>query len=484
MKRYPAITGKLLAAALALLLISQNPVTAQIFTQGQESSIGAQEHPKIIQQFGGVYDEPNVAGYVATIGGRIVAHSEQAKNRYHFTVLDSPIVNAFALPGGYVYVTRGLIALANSEAELASVLAHEVGHVTARHSARRSNQSMGLALGGAVLGALIGNPMVSNVINQGSQLYLLGYSRDQEYEADRLGIRYLMGAGYDPYAEADFLRNMEAQDALEATLDPKRGQRKPGEFLSTHPQTAKRVEEAIAAARKTGTEIQTRPRLGAEFLSVIDGMIFGGSPQHGYIKGRNFVHPQLRFTFTVPPAFTLADQPSAVIAQGPEGLAIKFDMAPLQQQISMPAYLTQVWGRGANLRRPEGLMINGMQAATALTTVSGPSGGQAELRLVAIAFKPDTVARFMIVMPRQPGSQMQEELQRTTYSFRNLSETEANSVRPQRIKIVQVKPGDTVASLAERMPFADYREARFRTLNGLGPAETLAPGARVKMIAE
>lgn len=475
--------GLVLSISLLFFPLTLAPAAGQIITRGQEQSIGAQEHPKIIQQFGGAYDEAKVSGYAATIGGRIVANSEQPKAQYRFTVLDSPTVNAFALPGGYVYVTRGLVALANSEAELASVLAHEVGHVTARHSARRNNQSMGLALGSAVLGALIGNPMVSNVINQGSQLYLLGYSRDQEYEADRLGIRYMVNAGYDPYAGADFLRNMERQDALESQLAPAGGQGRPVEFLSTHPQTAKRVEEAIAAARTTGVQIAAKPRRRDEFLAAIDGMVFGDSPEHGFVRERMFTHPQMRFTFTVPPGFRLVNQPDAVIAQGPEGMAIKFDMAPLQQPMAMPSYLTQ-WAKGASLRSPESLVINGMQAATAVTTVSGQNGVQANMRLVAIAFQPNTVARFMILMPKKPSAQMTQELQRFTYSFRGLSASEAASFRPQRIKIVRTKPGETIASLAERMPFPDHREARFRTLNGLAPETVLAPGTAVKMVVE
>ncbi len=145
----------LLCAAISLLAYSTPPAQAQFMSKSKEQQIGAEEHPKIIKQYGGVYDEPGVAGYVASIGGRIVANSEIPGQRFHFTVLDSPIVNAFALPGGYVYVTRGLIALANNEAELAGVLAHEVGHVAARHSAQRYNRGVGMAIGGVLLDVLL-----------------------------------------------------------------------------------------------------------------------------------------------------------------------------------------------------------------------------------------------------------------------------------------------------------------------------------------
>ncbi len=472
----------LLCATVSFSAYAGQPANAQFMSKSSEQSIGAEEHPKIIKQYGGVYDEPAVAGYVASIGGRIVANSEIPGQRFHFTVLDSPIVNAFALPGGYVYVTRGLIALANSEAELASVLAHEVGHVAARHSAQRYNRGMGMAIGGAVLGALLGNQVVSNLVQQGGQLYLLGYSRKQEYEADQLGVKYLVRTGYDPYAEADFLRSLESQDALEAVMNRDKN-RRPSEFLTTHPITAKRVVEAIDAARKSGVPVESRPRLRDEFLRNIEGMVYGGSPEHGYVRDRNFVHPKLGFTFTVPPGFKITDTPDAIIATGPDEMKIKFDIAPLKQQMSMPAYLTSIWANDVSLRNPEAMTINGMQAATA-ETVLNTNAGRAVVRLVAIGFSPNRVARIMIVTPGQPGAEMRAEMQRFTYSFRSLSPQEVAAARPQRIMSIPVKPGDTITGMAARMPFADYREPRFRALNGFDQNHVLVPGTRVKLVAE
>ncbi|MFZ5929615.1 MAG: M48 family metalloprotease [Pseudomonadota bacterium] len=472
----------LLSASIGFSAYASQPATAQFMSKSKEQSIGAEEHPKIIKQYGGVYDEPGVAGYVASIGGRIVANSEIPGQRFHFTVLDSPIVNAFALPGGYVYVTRGLIALANSEAELASVLAHEVGHVAARHSAQRYNRGMGMALGGAVLGAVLGNQIVNDLVQQGGQLYLLSYSRKQEYEADQLGVRYLVRAGYDPYAEADFLRSLEAQDALEQAMNRDKNKR-PSEFLTTHPITAKRVVEAIDSARQSGVPVESRPRLRDEFLNSIEGMVYGGSPEHGYVRDRNFTHPKLGFTFTVPPGFKITDTPDAIIAAGPDEMKIKFDIAPLKQQTSMANYLTSIWANDVSLRNPEGMTINGMQAATA-ETVLNTGAGRAVVRLVAIGFTPDRVARIMIVTPNQPGAEMRTELQRFTYSFRSLSPEEAAKTRPLRIISIPVRPGDSVASIAARMPFSDYREPRFRVLNGFDQNMVLAPGMRVKVVAE
>ena len=481
MKKHTTCLISVIAASI-FITAATNPATAQNTARGQDSAIGAQEHPKILQTYGGVYDEPKVSGYVATIGGRIAANSEQPKSSFRFTVLDSPEVNAFALPGGYVYVTRGLVSLANSEAELASVLAHEIGHVTARHSAQRQNQSMGLALGGALLGALTGNRMVNDLVNQGSQLYLLKYSRDQEFQADQLGIRYLTQAGYDPYAGADFLESMQQHAALERTLRGEQASER-GDFLATHPTTPKRIVEAIAQAKATGLKIAAHPRLQNEFLNAIDGMIYGGSYEHGFIRDLTYSHPKLRFTFSVPAGFRLMDQPTAILAKGPGNAQMKFDMVPLERNMPMVDFLARVWAAKAQLSGVESLTINGLEAATGVTQLQSNSG-PIMARLVAIRFQTNKAARFIMLIPNPAPAGLVEGYQRMTYSFRPLSQPEAARLRPMQIKIVQVRKGDTVESLAALMPPGDNRVMRFAALNGLSQGERLARGSRVKLVVQ
>ena len=487
MKFRPNILILALFACLGALFAFAFPAKAgqqyaQFISRERESAIGAEEHPKILRQYGGVYDDARVTGYVATVGGRIAANSDTPGAGFRFTVLDSPIVNAFALPGGYVYVTRGLIALANSEAELASVLAHEIGHVTARHSARQYNRAIGMSIGGAVLGALIGNQVVSDLINRGGELYLMNYSRNQEYEADQLGLRFLSRSGYDPYASADFLRNLEAQDALEAALNPDKNTR-PVEFLSTHPQTEKRVREAIESARATGFQVQARPRLAEEFFSNIDGMAFGDSAEQGFARGRDFLHPKEGFAFTVPPGFRITNTPDAVIAEGPEQTKIKFDTVRPRQNLPVGAYLTQVWAKDIHLRNPENLNVNGMPGATGEAEIQTRQGWAA-LRLIAVGLTPERVARIMILSPSRPGAALAQELRRFTYSLRQLSPQDASALQPHRIKIIRVKPGDSIAGFAAQMPFPNYRDARLRVLNGLPENAALSPGAPLKLVVE
>lgn len=404
-------------ASPALTGCTTNPATGKqeftpLMSAEREKQVGAEEHPKVLQEFGGAYDEPRIGAYVAAIGGRLAANSELPDLNFRFTVLDSDIVNAFALPGGYIYVTRGLVALANSEAELASVLAHEIGHVTGRHTAQRYNQAIGLSLGGAILGAAIGNQVASDLLQQGAQLYLLGYSRGQEYEADQLGIRYLVRTGYDPYAEADFLQSLENHAALEAHLSGQENGRS-SEFFSTHPQTTKRAREAVDAARASGVPVESRPRLRDRFLEQIDGLIFGGSPEHGYIRGQTFAHPELRFQFTAPRELRLVNQPDAVIAKGQSGIQVRFDMAALAPGRQVLRYLTDEWGQSLRLTDTATVTVNGMEAATGAADVR-LSSGAGQVRLMAIRYSQDRVARFIIAIPNSTSAQMRQELQRMT----------------------------------------------------------------------
>lgn len=477
----------LATASPALTGCTTNPATGKqeftpLMSPEREKQVGAEEHPKVLQEFGGVYDEPKIGAYAASIGGRLAAKSELPNLNFRFTVLDSDIVNAFALPGGYIYVTRGLVALANSEAELASVLAHEIGHVTGRHTAQRYNQAIGLSLGGAILGAAIGNQVASDLIQQGAQLYLLGYSRGQEYEADQLGIRYLVRTGYDPYAEADFLQSLENYAALEAHLSGQENGQS-SEFFATHPQTAKRARQAVDAARASGVPVESRPRLRDRFLEQIDGMIFGGSPEHGFIRGQTFAHPKLRFQFTVPQGLRLINQPDAVIAKGQSGIQVKFDMAPLAPGRSVLRYLIDEWGQSLQLTDTATVAVNGMEAATGAADVR-LSSGAGQIRLMAIRYSQDRVARFIIAIPNSTSAQMQQELQRMTYGFKRLSEAEAAALKPYRIKIHTVRAGETLDSLAARLPYADFKRDRLRTLNGLAGNQKLTPGMKLKLISE
>ncbi len=484
----PAVLGALLLALPALPgCVTTNPATGEreltpFMSPAEERRIGAEEHPRLLARFGGVYDDVEIGAYVAEIGGRLAKSSELPDLEFTFTVLNSPVVNAFALPGGYVYVTRGLLALANSEAELASVLAHEIGHVTARHSAQRYSRAVATNLGTAILGAATQSSAIEQLGQIGGELFLKGYSREQEFQADMLGVRYTSRVGYDPEASATFLRALAGYGALERELAGREDRDALQDLFATHPRTEDRVRKAIAAARGSGARADA-PRRRDRFLETVEGLLYGDDPEQGLVRGRTFVHPDLGFAFAAPPGYRLFNTRDAVFAKGPENALIRFDAARERTAADVVSYLTRTWARGLALSDVERIRINGMEAATGRATIA-LRGGRADLRLVAIRFSPDAIYRFTMVTPLAVEPGLRRELRRTTYSFRRLERGEAAAYRPFRLGVVTVEPGDTVESLARRMPFEDFRVARFLALNGLPQGVRLSPGRRVKIVIE
>jgi predicted Zn-dependent protease len=460
------------------------PADAQIFmSKAQEKQIGQQEHPKILQVYGGAYSDPAVSGYVAQIGGRVAANSDDPNVGYTVTLLNSPVVNAFALPGGYVYITRGILALANSEAEVAGVLGHEVGHVTSRDAAKRYDRAIGTGILGVVVGAVTGSSIASDLFNLGGQLYLAGFSRQQEYQADRLGVRSIARTGYDPYAQADFLATLDAETNLEAKLSGSEPRRM--EFFATHPNTPDRVKRARDEAAAQGVAANARPRNRDDYLAKIDGLLYGDDPKEGFIRGQTFKHPELKLTFTVPQGFRLQNSSEAVVAMAKDGSGIQLDGGKARAGRDPQTYLTQDYASEikVKLRNIETFTVNGMRAATG-TARAQTNSGTIDVRLVAIEYEPGTMYRFFMITPTKVTKSRDAGLRDTIMSFRKLSQSEAAALKPLRIRIVTAGPGDSVSSLASRMAFSDFREERFRVLNALGTSGQVMAGQRYKIVTE
>ena len=487
-KRFSAWNVLCLLAAGLLTLVSgctTAPGTGRtIFTGGmsesQESQLGFREHPKILKEFGGAYNDPALQAYVTGVGNRLARTSELPDLKFTFTVLDSSIVNAFVLPGGYVYITRGLLAVARDEAEMAGVLAHEIGHVTAKHAAERHGQNLAASLATLGVGLLAGGNAAQAAGSIG-QVALRSYSRDQEFESDMLGGRYLARAGYDTKAMAGFLSQLQAHGRLEAEIAGRPGRADEFSILQTHPRTGDRIS---AALQLSGATPVANPERGREaYLAHLDGMIYGDSPDQGFIRGRRFSHAKLRFTFTVPEGFRLINSADKVAAKGPEGAAILFDRDAQAGPGPMPRYLRDVWAKGVALRGLQAIQVNGLPAATAAASNDTRSGPR-DFRLVAIRFDQDTVYRFIFMTPAKLTQGLATALQRTTYSFRRLSAGEAAALRPTRIALYRVQPGDTPAGIAQRMPPGKFRLQRFLVLNGLRENSPLRPGEAVKILRE
>lgn len=495
-----ALAGLLaFAAAGGLVGCAQNAATGRsqftaFVSPEEEAQIGREQHPQVLAEFGGAYDNPQVAAYVQKVGETLVAHSELKGRPFRFTVINSDIYNAFALPGGYVYITRGLLALMSSEAELASVLGHEVGHVTARHTAERISRAQAANIFSSVLGIgvaiLTGSGDAGNLAAQatgsGAAVWLAGFSREQEFEADKLGVRYMAADGYDPREAADMLAKLG--DGVRLSMkELGRPPESADEFsiMQSHPRTADRVVAATDAARAQGMVVAARPRIGEDaYFDAIDGMAFAGDAESGFVRGNVFTHPKLKFRFEAPKGFRIVNGEDAVRATGPDDASIQLDAKPAPRGVEPVDFLVGIWAKGVRLRNVEKIDVNGLPAATGALVGNGRKG-QVTLRLVAIRHPDGSYYRLMFVAPSASVAKFNEAFRRATYSFRALGEAEARAAEPLRIRIVTVRPGDTQESLARRMATQDeFDLERFRIYNGLKPGEALAPGRRVKIVAE
>ncbi len=446
---------------------------------------GRQNHPKILKSFGGAYEDPRLASYVTNIGLGLAKQTEYQQYPYRFTILNTQIVNAFALPGGYVYITRGLLALASSEAELAGVLSHELAHVTARHGAeRRTAQQvaqLGLLLGAVGLRAA-GLPSELMQVGQTVALAAIkGYSREHEFEADTLGIRYMSRAGYNADAMASFLGSLREHSKVEArVLGLPPGKVDEFNIMSTHPRTVERVRQAQRAASQGGG----RGRWASDqYLNRIDGMMFGDDPEQGVVRGRKFIHPVLRFEFEAPPGFRLRNSPSRVQGRHASGAGMIFDMAPGKGARTARDYLRHVWAAKTRLRNVESLVIDGRDAATGWVEGRGQNGA-ANIRALAIRGDRGQFYRFMYVSPIEQAQRWAKPFRASGQSFRHISAAAAAGVLAKRLLVVTARPDDNIAGLARTLPYGRFNEDWFRVLNDLAPHQAIKARQRLKVVAE
>lgn len=463
---------------------SVNPATGEKQFTGllpveQEASIGAGEHENVIKTYGQPL-QGAMADYVSRIGQKVAANTERRDVQYKFYVIDSPIVNAFAVPGGYIYVSRGLLALANNEAELAGVLSHEIGHITARHAAERMSHGMIAGLGAAILGAATGSDAIGQMANVGSDLYVKSYSRGQEEQADTLGVRYMAAAGYDPMDMASFLDSLDAQTKLDQRIAGK-SEGAGFNYFSTHPVTAERVKMAAAQASnfQGGPKIENRN----DYLMRVNGLVYGDSEEQGFVRGDNFYHTKMGFTFSVPSGFVVQNNPGEVVATDGRGSFVILDAGRDDQGRDAMAYLMENWMANRSPQNPERISINGMNAATA-AFAGTINGAPVSVRVVAIEWKSGQFFRFQMAMSQNASAGVVEAMKRTTYSFRAMTGSEKNTIKPLRVRTFTAGAGNTVAGAAAQMGFSDYKEERFRVLNGI-PANvtTLTAGQVYKVVA-
>ena len=489
-----AVAALALATPLCAQQVAPVAVPGPQSISASDKQAGAQADPDLTAEYGGAYTGSQ-SGLVRQVGLKVAAQSgiEGVEKDFSFKLLNSGTPNAFAIPGGFVYTTRGLLALMNNEAELAFVLGHETGHIAAHHTDRRqkvTQRSVLLGtLGQTLLGAVLGNSTLGQLGGQLGQAGIkrlvvgnvMSHSRQDEFEADDLGVIYARKAGYDATASSDILASLAAQTGLDAKLT---GQSRttPGWAMS-HPDPAARVARSLQRARQTTTPGGTRG--GDAFLLSLNGLIYGDDPAQGVIEGQVFRFPAERFQFTAPVGFGMNNGADAVTITSTVGQGGQASFTGGRFDGNLEALVTKGFAAlsgNANDNvsvTPQRTTINGLNAATA-TLGASADGQQVDATVVAIATSATNAYTFTVIQPRGAGLGALAPL---VQSFRRMTPAETAAVRPRVIQVVTVGKADTVASLAARMAFTDAREERFRVLNAIpAGAATLAPGRKVKLV--
>jgi predicted Zn-dependent protease len=435
--------------------------------KGDFMSAEQREERRVLDANGGVYEDPQLEALVAQIVERLAASSDRPDLRYRVVILNTPVVNAFSLPSGRLYVTRGLLALANDASELAAVLSHEIGHVSARHTLVREAAVRQTP-------SDPGSPQFGALAFAGSGFALAGFSHSQELEADSIGARIMARAGYDPFGAVRFLNAMSRN----AQLRPS-GQADPSaRYAGTppaHPATADR-----SAALKVNVRQYAAPgtgeRDGEIFLANIDGLIYGEDPSGGAVRGRQFLNPRLGFAFTAPAGFSLYRSARALLgvrAGGGEMLCLDTVAVPAEQ--SLTDYLASGWMQNLDIRSIVATSVNGLAAATA-----SAEGSQWSFRILVVRLDKSTVR---LILAAKPGAgELDRVFADLAGTFHPMSSSEVAATKPLRLRIVTVQPGDTSEKLARRMAVAERPLERFLVLNGLSTGQALKVGGQVKIV--
>ena len=471
---------RLLIIGLALSLLAscaRNPVTGQsdfvMMSESQEIALGRQYNEQIIQEQYQVYESKTLQDYVNNVGQKLAGQSHRPGLNYRFTVLDSPEVNAFALPGGYVYITRGILAYLNSEAELAAVVGHEIGHVTARHGVRQQSAAQATNIGLTIASIFVpevGSMGGQNIANLVGGALLSGYGSEHELEADRLGAEYLARAGYDPQAIIRVLRTLKNQELKDAELARQEGRepRRYSGLFATHPDNDTRLKQVVGEADKLAPANPFEGR--SEFLAITDGLVFNDNSDQGVVRNNRFYHDELGITVAFPKSWQVHNLPDALVAVSPQGeamLQMKMDQKPR----GTPAdYARRLVGSGAQVRSLE---LGGLSAAT--FELPNTMGGVIYHNEFAYILQAQAKARGGLSAHR-------DEIFDTVHSFHSITAEERKLVKPLSIRVITARAGDTYAGLAQGSPLGKSAESYLRLINAQYPDGEPQAGQAVKIV--
>jgi predicted Zn-dependent protease len=451
---------------------SVNPATGEqdlvLMSENQELSIGRTSHAEILKEYG-EYDDPELSLYVQKIGERVANHSHRTNLIYRFTVLDSPEVNAFALPGGYIYVTRGMLAYLNSEDELAAVLGHEIGHVTARHAVRRHSTATLTGIAGAILASQSGVQGAGDLANLLGTALVRGYGRDHELEADRLGAEYLARTGYEPDAMLRVVRILKNQEGFEQEL-AKLEDRKPRTYhglFSTHPDNDKRLQSIIKASKTIKPTDKYLARGKEAYLSAIDGIAYGSSEDEGVIRGQRFYHRDMDFTLKFPRGWRVKNKTDRVIAtsENNDGLMV-LTVQDRNRKISPKQFMEQRLNLN-DLQSGESIHLHGMKGYTAITKAH-TDYGERLARVIVLYYGSRAFVIAGVAKNKNKPYRYDSLFLKTGHSFRSLNDSEKQQGKARKLTI-QSFNGQRYSTLAQKSGLNHLAESQIRLLNGHYP---------------
>jgi len=483
--RNGVITALAVLTVSGLISCAVNPVSGRndfvMMSEAQEISIGRDTNPKIIAQYG-LYDNPALQAYVQKVGEGVAAHSHRSNLVYRFTVLNSTDVNAFALPGGYIYITRGLLAYINTEAQLAAVLGHETGHVTARHAVRQQSAATVTGILGSVLAAGVGVQGTQDVVNVLGNALLQGYGREHELEADRLGAEYLARSGYDPHAMIEVIGILKDQEQFEVQQAKEEG-REPHVYhgvFASHPDNDQRLQEVVGASNQFKNPSAMRVNRDA-FLHEIDGLTFGDSEHDGIRRGNHFYHADLGFAVDFPVGWKLDNQPNALLATAPQSAALlQLTTEDLNERIS-PREFLRARLKIDDLRNGEAINTNGMTGYTGITTAKSPFGVR-PIRITVLYFNTKAYIFYGAAKNANQAYAFDSAFLAAARSFHPITAQERGLAQEQQIHLRRASGTTRLEELSRNSPISDHPLDQLRLINGLYPNGEPAAGQWFKVI--
>ncbi len=478
MKRLACLS---LICALLLPGCAINPVTGKrdfaLVSESEEIEQGRRFHAEIVRHYG-LYDDPELQAYVDGLGQQLAGASHRAHLRYEFSVLDSPEINAFALPGGHIYVTRGILAYLDSEAELAGVLGHEIGHVTARHSVRQQSGQFASELFGVLIAATTGHGGLANLGQTVGTGIVRGYGREHELEADRLGAEYLHAIGHDPEVMLDVIGVLKDQEVYEVTRAQREG-REPSVYhgvFSTHPRNDQRLKTVVRAARKLAAQ-NYRDANRDTYYRMIDGLAWGPSKRQGVIDGRRFSHPDLRFAIDLPAGWQSVNRDAYLQARDPESGAVVQVGVVERQADESPAQLLR-----RLLRDGELAVETTRYGALAETRVRTRDGSQQPALLAAITLDDRNALTLLGTAPEAHFAANRARLRAVNESFTRLDQAAVDAIRVRRLRIVDASRYASFTALANASALDRDAEDQLRLLNRAYPDGDIHARERLKTV--